>query len=165
MSKGRNQSKIANTVPNGLPWSHSRSWTLNSILVTDLTQDEDRTACPYHLRRLERRAAVTSCIPSRAGNKSMKISSWGLTPQIHRTIDLSFRRSHCKSGAVRAHVSLPWRRAERTQESNTFPRTVRDLCLDVRIGRSVKCVKTADPRHNYLILHKSGFCRWRHICI
>jgi len=35
-----------------------------SILVTDLIQDEDRTTCPYHLRRLERRAAVTSCIAS-----------------------------------------------------------------------------------------------------
>ena len=30
-----------------------------SILVTDLIQDEDRTTCPYHLRQLERRAAVT----------------------------------------------------------------------------------------------------------
>ena len=64
-----------------------------SILVTDLIQDEDWTTCPYHLRRLERRAAVTSCIPSLEHNKSMEISSWGLTPQIHRTIDLSFRWS------------------------------------------------------------------------
>ena len=29
-----------------------------SILVTDLIQDEDRVTCPYHLRHLERRAAV-----------------------------------------------------------------------------------------------------------
>ena len=49
-----------------------------SILVTDLIQDEDRTTCPYHLRRLERRTAVTSCIPSLAHNKSMEISSCGL---------------------------------------------------------------------------------------
>ena len=39
-----------------------------SILVTDLIQDEDRTTCPYHLRRLERRAAVTSCIPEYEDN-------------------------------------------------------------------------------------------------
>ena len=76
-------------------------------LVTDLIQDEDRTTCQYHLRRLERTAAVPSCIPSHAHNKSMEISSCGLTPQIHRIIDLSFRRSRCKSGAVGAQVSLP----------------------------------------------------------
>jgi len=84
-----------------------------SILVTYLIQDEDRTTCPYHLRHLERKAAVSSCVPSLAHNKSMDISSCGLTPQIHRIIDLSFRRSRCKSPAVGAQVSLPWRRAER----------------------------------------------------
>ena len=57
-----------------------------SILMTDLIQDEDRTTCPYHLRRLERWAAVTSCIPILAHNKSMEISSCGFTPQIHWTI-------------------------------------------------------------------------------
>ena len=36
----------------------------------------------------------------------------------------------CKSGAVVAQVSLPWRRSERTQASNTFPWTVRDMCLE-----------------------------------
>ena len=68
-----------------------------SILVTDLIQDEDRTTCPYHLRRLERRAAVTSCIPSLAHSKSMEISSWDLMPQIHLIIDLSFQQSRCES--------------------------------------------------------------------
>jgi len=109
---------------------------LVSILVTDLIQDEDLTMCPYHLRHLERRAAVTSCIPSLAHN-SMVLSSWGLMPQIHQIIDLSFLWSHCKSEVVGAQVSLPWRRAERTQASTTFPWTVRDMCLDVRIGRSI----------------------------
>ena len=51
-----------------------------SILVTDLIQGEDRTTYPYHLRRLERTAAVTSTIPSLAHNKSMEISLCGLTP-------------------------------------------------------------------------------------
>ena len=61
-----------------------------SILVTDLIQDEDRTMCPYNLRRLERRAAVTSCITSLAHNKWMEISSCGLTPQIHRIMICHF---------------------------------------------------------------------------
>ena len=110
---------------------------LVSMLATDLIQDEDRTTWPYHRRRLEPRAAVTSCIPSLAQNKSMEISSWGLTQQIHLIINLSFRQSRCKSGEVWAHISLPWRRAERTQASNTFPRTVRDhMCLDVNINKN-----------------------------
>ena len=74
--------------------------------VADLIQDEDRTTCPYHLRPLERKAAVTSCIPSLAHNKSLEISSCGLTPKIHRIINLSFRRSRCKSGAVGALVYI-----------------------------------------------------------
>ena len=78
-----------------------------SILVTDLIQNEDRTACAYHLRRLEPRAAVSSCFPSLAHNKSMEVSSCGMTPKIHRIIDLSFWRSRCTAGAVGAHVSLP----------------------------------------------------------
>ena len=70
-----------------------------SVMVTDLIQDEDRTTCPYHLRCLELRSAV-----SLAHNKPMEISSWGLMPQIHRINDLSIWWRRCKSGAARAHV-------------------------------------------------------------
>ena len=61
-------------------------------------------------------------------------SQWWFHPGAwcHRSI----RSLICKSEAVGAQVSLPWRRAERTKASNTFPRAVRDMCLDVRIGRS-----------------------------
>ena len=64
-------------------------------------------------------------------------SSPSLTPQIQRTIDLSFRQSLCKSGTVGAQVSLPCSRVECTQALKTFPRVLRDTCLDVRIGRSL----------------------------
>jgi len=72
----------------GLPCAFEHG---TSILMTDLIQDEDRTTSPYHLRRLERRAVVISCIPSLAHNKSMEISSCGLMPQIHLIIDLSLQ--------------------------------------------------------------------------
>ena len=107
-------------------------------------QDEDWTTCPYHRRRLERKAAVTACIPSLAHNKSMDIASCGFTLHINRIIGLSVRRSRCKSGAVGAQVSLPWRKAERTQSSNTFPRTVRDMC----------CESIFSTRHHFVPAHK-----------
>ena len=94
--------------------SPSHSWTLNLHIGDSLGTGLDRATCPYHLRRLELRAAVISCIPSLAHNKSMNISSLGSTPQIHRIIDLSFWRSPCKSGVVGAHILLPWRKAERS---------------------------------------------------
>ena len=99
----------------------------------DFMHDEEKATCPYHLKRLVRRAAVTSCIPHIAQGASPP----SLTLQIQWTIDLSFRRSRCKSGAVGAQVSLPCNRAERTQALKTFPRVLKDTCLDVSIGRSL----------------------------
>ena len=103
------------------------------ILVMEFMHEEERATCQYHLKRLVRRAAVISCI---AQSVSTDTSSTSLTPQIQRTIDLSFRQSRCKSGAVGAQVSLSCNRAERTQALKTFRRVLRDTCLDVRIGRS-----------------------------
>ena len=80
---------------------------------------------------------VTSCTPNIAHSESEDTSPSSLTPHIQRTIDLLFRRSCCKSGAVGAQVSLPCNRAERTQGVKTFQWVLRDTCLDVRIGRSL----------------------------
>ena len=77
-------------------------------------------ACPNHLKRLVRRAAVTSCTPNIAQSVSADTSSSSLTPQIQRTIDLSLWRSCCKPGAVGGQVSLPCNRAECTQALKTF---------------------------------------------
>ena len=107
------------------------------ILVMEFMHEEERATCPYHLKRLVRRAAVTSCTPNIAQSESEGTSSSSLTPNIKRTIDLSFRQSRCKSGTVGAQVSLPCNRAERTQALWTFPPVLRDTCLDVRIGRSL----------------------------
>ena len=71
-------------------------------------------------QRLVWRAAVTSCTPNIVQSVSAGTSSSSLTLQIQRTFDLSFRRSHCKSGTVGAQVSLPCSRAERTQALKTF---------------------------------------------
>ena len=101
------------------------------ILVMELMHEEERATCPYHLKRLVWRAAITSCTPNIAQRVSADTSSSSLTPHTQRTIDLSFQRSRCKSGAVGAQVSLPCNRAERTQALKTFP------CFDVRIGRSL----------------------------
>ena len=106
------------------------------ILVMEFLNEEECETCPNHLKRLVRRAAVISCTPSIAQSVSTNTSSLSLTPQFHRTIDLSFQQSRCKSGAVGAQVSLPCNRAERTQPLKTFPQVLRDTCLDVRIGRS-----------------------------
>ena len=107
------------------------------ILVMEFMHEEERAICPYHLKSLVRRAAVTSCTPNIAQSVSADTSSSSLTLHIQQTIDLSFRRSRCKSGAVGAQVSLPCNRTERTQALKTFPRVLRDTCLDVRIGRSL----------------------------
>ena len=95
------------------------------ILVMEFIHEEERTTCPNHLKRLVRRAAVTSCTPNIAQSVSADTLSSSLTPQIQRTIDLSFPRSRCKSGAVGAQVSLPCKRAERTQALKTFPQVLR----------------------------------------
>ena len=89
-----------------------------SILVTDLIQDEEQTTCPYHPRRLEHRAAVPSCIPSLAHNNSMEISSWGLMPQIHLIIDLSFL-----GAAVGLEPSGPKFRFHEEEQSGHRPQT------------------------------------------
>ena len=99
------------------------------IIVMEFMHEEERATCPYHLKRLVRGAAVTSCTPNIAQSESEDTSSSSLTPHIQRTIDLSFRRSRCKSGAVGAQVSLPCTRAERTQALKTFPRVLRDTCF------------------------------------
>ena len=106
------------------------------ILVMESMHEEERATCPYHLKRLVRRAAVTSCTPNIAQSVSSDTLSSSLTPHIQ--IDLSFRRSRCKSGTVGVQVSLPCNRAERTQALKTVPWVLRDTCLDVRIGRSYK---------------------------
>ena len=74
------------------------------ILLIEFMHEEERATCPHHLKRLVRRAAVTSCTPNIAQSVSADTSSSSRTPQIQRTIDLSFRRSRCKSGAVGAQV-------------------------------------------------------------
>ena len=105
-----------------------------SILVTDLIQDRYRTTCHYQLR-----AAVTSC--KKAVSPALHTTNqWRFNHVAwrHRSIGLLI----CHFGVAlqvwsgRAQVSLPWRRAEQTKASNTFPRTVRDMCLDISIGRS-----------------------------
>ena len=63
------------------------------ILVMGM-HEEERATCPYHLKPLVRRAAVTSCTPNIAQSLSADTLSSSLTLQIQRTIDLSFRRSH-----------------------------------------------------------------------
>ena len=107
------------------------------ILVMEFKHEEERATCPNHLICLVQRAAVTSCTPDIAQSVSPDTSSLSLMPQIQWTIDLSFQRSRCKSGAVGDQVSLPCNRAERTQALKTFLRVLRDTCLDVRIGRSL----------------------------
>ena len=102
----------------------------------EFMHEEERATCPNHLKRLVQRAPVTFCTSNIAQSVSADTSSSSLTQQIQRTIDLSFQRSRCKSGAVGVQVSLPCYRAERTQALKTFPRVLRDTCLDVRIGRS-----------------------------
>ena len=106
------------------------------ILVMEFLHEEERATCQNHLKRIVWRAAVTSCTPNIAQNVSAGTSSSSLTRQIQRNIDLSFRQSCCKSGAVGAQVSLSCNRAERTQALKTFQRVLRDTCLDVRIGRN-----------------------------
>ena len=107
------------------------------IHVMEFMHEEEHAMCPNHLKRLLWRADVTSCTPNIAQSVSADTSSSSLTPQIQRTINLSFQQSRCKSGAVGAQVSLPCNRAEHTQALKTFPRVLRDTCLDVRIGKSL----------------------------
>ena len=57
------------------------------ILVMEFMHEEERATCPYHLKRLVWRAAVTSCIPNIAQSESEDTSSSSLTPHIQRTID------------------------------------------------------------------------------
>ena len=86
------------------------------ILVMDFMHEEERATCPYHLKRLVRRAAVTSCTPNIAQSESEDTSSSSLTPHIQQTIDLSFRRSRCKSGTVGAQtrcMELFWHKIAR----------------------------------------------------
>ena len=96
--------------------------------------EEERATCPYHLKRL-----VRSCTPNIAQSESEDTSSSSLTPHIQRTIDLSFQRSRCKSGAVGAQVSLSCNRAERTQALKTFPPFLRDTFKTVKKGKEIKC--------------------------
>ena len=49
------------------------------ILVMEFMHKEERATCPYHLKRLVRRAAVTSCTPNIAQSVSADISSSSLT--------------------------------------------------------------------------------------
>ena len=93
-----------NTLRSGLFGSPSSSGARNCHTC----DEEERATCPYHLKHLVRRAAVTSCTPNIAQSVSADTSSSSLTPHIQRTIDLSFRQSHCKSGAVGDQVSLSW---------------------------------------------------------
>jgi len=46
-----------------------------SVWVIDLIQYEDRKTYPYHLRRLEPRAAVTSCVPWPHVHKEIEIEA------------------------------------------------------------------------------------------
>ena len=50
------------------------------ILVMEFMHEEERATCPYHLKRLVRRAAVTSCTPNIAQSESEDTSSSSLTP-------------------------------------------------------------------------------------
>ena len=84
------------------------------ILVMKFMHEEERATCQYHLKRLVQRAAVTSCTRNIAQSVSADTLSPFLTPQIQRTIDLSFQPSRCKSGAVGTQVLHPCNMAERT---------------------------------------------------
>ena len=55
------------------------------IFVMEFMHEEERATCPYHLKRLVRRAAVTSCTPNIAQSESEDTSSSFLTPHIQRT--------------------------------------------------------------------------------
>ena len=48
------------------------------ILVMEFMHEEERATCPYHLKRLVRRAAVTSCTPNIAQSVSADTSSSSL---------------------------------------------------------------------------------------
>ena len=126
-----------NTLRQGLFRSPSSSGARIVILVLEFMHEEESATCPNHLKCLVRRAAVTSCTPNIAKSVSPDTSSSSLTPQSEQTIDLSFWRSCCRSGAVGAQVPLPCNRAERTQALKTLPQALRDACSDVRIGRSL----------------------------
>ena len=112
------------TLRPGLFRSPSSSGTRIVILVMEFMREEERATCPYHLKCLVRRAAVTSCTPNIAQSVSADTSSLSLTPQIQRTIDLSFWRSHCKSGAVGAQVSLPCNRQNVHRRWRLFRRSL-----------------------------------------
>ena len=49
------------------------------ILVMELMHEEERATCPYHLKRLVRRAAVTSCTPNIAQSVSADTLSSSLS--------------------------------------------------------------------------------------
>ena len=78
----------------------------------EFVHEEERAMCPNHLKRLVRRAAVTSCMSNIAQRVSVVTLSSSRTPHIQKTIDLSFPQSCCKSGAVDDQVSLPCNRSE-----------------------------------------------------
>ena len=62
--------------------------------------------------------------------------SFGLTPHIQWIIDLSLRCSLCKTATVGAQFSLPYNKAERTQDVYNLPRDSKVMCLEVNMGNS-----------------------------
>ena len=95
-----------------------------TILVMEFVHQEEHVRCSNPIRRLIRRAPVTSSTPNIAQSVSMVTLSSSRPPHIHWTIDLSSRRSSCKSGATVAQVSLPCHRAECTQALKTSHMTL-----------------------------------------
>ena len=105
------------------------------MLVMEFVHEEMRVRCPNHLRRLLQTAAVTFHMPNIVHSVSAVTLPSSLTLHVHQTIDLVFWRSHCKSGATDAQVSLPCNRAECTLALKTFPGVLRDKsCFDVSTG-------------------------------
>ena len=62
-----------------------------------------RSTCPAHLNLPQRRTVVMSARPSFSSIWSEGMSSWALTPQIHLTMERSFRGSRCSSEAFGPH--------------------------------------------------------------
>ena len=75
-----------------------------------------RSTCPAHRNLPQRITVVMSARPSLSNSWSEGMSSWALTPQIHLTMERSFRQSRCSSEAFGPQVSLPWSIADLTQE-------------------------------------------------
>ena len=103
------------------------------ILVMELMHEEERAKCPYHLKRLVRRAAVTSCTPNIAQ------SVFGHFVTISDSADPADHWSVFPAKPLQVWCSrcpgFTTMQFGRTQTLKTFPWVLTDTYLDVRILR------------------------------